>query len=222
MTAAQIDTRKVEQGVDTAWLVERRHDEFVASYAVQHWLDVTARRKTVAITLRDLEPFDKRLGTTQQAYEQAFAQVVNRLIADGYYLSIPQNFKLNAIRLDNRQVAYKLRGIQISSGNAPSFVAITNVRMTRATLELHNQPQHLFLRNINVMQTSAIGPALKMHFDLRKDVRGQFMARQDTLLSLANVHAINENGQSSVDIDRINHQTVNVEAVNFSLPKRGG
>ncbi len=38
--------------------------------------------------------------------------------------------------------------------------------MTRATLELHNQPQHLFLRNINVMQTSAIGPALKMHFDL--------------------------------------------------------
>ncbi len=50
--------------------------------------------------------------------------------------------------------------------------------MTRATLELHNQPQHLFLRNINVMQTSAIGPALKMHFDLRKDVRGQFMARR--------------------------------------------
>ncbi|EJS0330556.1 colanic acid biosynthesis protein WcaM [Salmonella enterica] len=143
-------------------------------------------------------------------------------VVKGKYLSIPQNFKLNAIRLDNRQVAYKLRGIQISSGNAPSFVAITNVRMTCATLELHNQPQHLFLRNINVMQTSAIGPALKMHFDLRKDVRGQFMARQDTLLSLANVHAINENGQSSVDIDRINHQTVNVEAVNFSLPKRGG
>ncbi len=34
MTAAQIDTRKVEQGVDTTRLVERRHDEFVASYAV--------------------------------------------------------------------------------------------------------------------------------------------------------------------------------------------
>lgn len=59
MTAAQIDTRKVEQGGYRP-LVERRHDEFVASYAVQHWLDVTARRKTVAITLRDLEPFDRR------------------------------------------------------------------------------------------------------------------------------------------------------------------
>ena len=88
-------------------------------------------------------------------------------VIKGDYLSIPQNFKLNDIRLDNRQLAYKLRGIQISSGNATSFVAITNVNMQRATLELHNKPQHLFLRNINVMQESATGPALKMNFDLR-------------------------------------------------------
>ncbi len=58
--------------MDAARLVERAVDEFVAGYAVQHWLDVTARRKTVAIRC-DLEPFDKRTGTTQQAYEQAFA-----------------------------------------------------------------------------------------------------------------------------------------------------
>ncbi|MCP5743319.1 colanic acid biosynthesis protein WcaM, partial [Klebsiella pneumoniae] len=57
-------------------------------------------------------------------------------VIKGDYLSIPQNFKLNDIRLDNRQLAYKLRGIQISSGNATSFVAITNVNMQRATLEL--------------------------------------------------------------------------------------
>ena len=59
-----------------------------------------------------------------------------------------------------------------------------------------------------------------MHFDLRKDVRGQFMAKQGTLLSLANVHAVNEAGQSSVDIDGVNHQVVNVAAVNFRLPGR--
>ena len=53
-----------------------------------------------------------------------------------------------------------------------------------------------------------------------QDVRGKFMAKQDTLLSLANVHAVNETGQSSVDIDRVNHQVVNVEAVNFRLPGR--
>lgn len=142
-------------------------------------------------------------------------------VIKGRYLSIPQNFKLNNIQLDNTQLEYKLRGIQISSGNATSFVAITNVEMKRATLELHNQPQHLFLRNIRVMQQSAAGPALKMHFDLRLDVRGKFMAKRDTLLSLANVHAVNEAGQSSVDIDKVNHQVVNIEAVNFRLPERG-
>ncbi|WP_193131861.1 colanic acid biosynthesis protein WcaM [Enterobacter hormaechei] len=141
-------------------------------------------------------------------------------VIKGDYLSIPQNFKLNDIRLDNRQLAYKLRGIQISSGNATSFVAITNVEMQRATLELHNKPQHLFLRNINVMQESTTGPALKMNFDLRKDVRGKFMAKNETLLSLANIKAVNEKGQSSVDIDRVDQHVVNTERLNFALPHR--
>lgn len=92
--------------------------------------------------------------------------------------------------------------------------------MKRATLELHNKPQHLFMRNINVMQDSDVGPALKLNFDLRKDVRGKFMARKETLLSLANINAINEKGQSSVDIDRVDHHTINTERLNFSLPKR--
>ena len=75
--------------------------------------------------------------------------------------------------------------------------------------------------NIKVMQESTAGPALTMNFDLRKDVRGVFMAKNETLLSLVNVHAVNEKGQSSVDIDRINHHVVNVENINFKLPERG-
>ncbi|ELY3836612.1 colanic acid biosynthesis protein WcaM [Cronobacter turicensis] len=141
-------------------------------------------------------------------------------VIKGNYLSIPQNFKLNNICMDNRTLPYKLRGIQISSGNATSFVAITNVDMKRATLELHNKPQHLFVRNVKVMQESSVGPALKMRFDLRKDVRGRFMAKDDTLLSLANIQAVNEKGQSSVDIDRVDHQHVNTEMLNFALPTR--
>lgn len=139
-------------------------------------------------------------------------------VIKGKYLSIPQNFKLNNITLDNTNMPFRGRGIQISSGNATSFVAITNVTMKRATLEFHNKPQHLFLRNINVMQRSDSGPALKLNFDLRKDVRGKFMAKEDTLLSLANVHAINEKGQSSVDIDRVDQRHVNTSNLNFSLP----
>nr|WP_318381075.1 colanic acid biosynthesis protein WcaM [uncultured Enterobacter sp.] len=141
-------------------------------------------------------------------------------VIKGNYLSIPQNFRLNGIRLDNRQSALKLRGIQISSGNATSFVSLTNITLKRATLELHNKPQHLFLRNIDVMQEAETGPALKMHFDLRKDVRGRFMAKQDTLLSLANITAVNEKGQSSVDIDRVDQHVVNAEKLNFRLPAK--
>ncbi|WP_039030254.1 colanic acid biosynthesis protein WcaM [Leclercia adecarboxylata] len=141
-------------------------------------------------------------------------------VIKGDYLSIPQNFRLNNIQMDNRNLARKLRGIQISSGNKTSFVALTNMDMKRATLELHNKPQHLFMRNINVMQDAERGPALKLNFDLRKDVRGKFMARDETLLSLGNINAVNEKGQSSVDIDRIDHHTINTERLNFKLPKR--
>nr|WP_312454606.1 colanic acid biosynthesis protein WcaM [Pseudescherichia sp.] len=141
-------------------------------------------------------------------------------VIKGNYLSIPQNFRLNAIHLDNAGETRKLRGIQISSGNAASFVSLTNLNIQRASLEMHNKPQHLFMRNIQVMQEAATGPALKLHFDLRKDVRGRFMAKRDTLLSLANIHAVNEKGQSSVDIDRLDQQVINAEKLNFSLPTK--
>lgn len=189
------------------------------------------------VTARNITPdFSKKAGIDNAAIaiygcdnfvidnikmENSAGMLIGYGVIKGRYLSIPQNFRLNNIHLDNELRGYKLRGIQISSGNARSFVAITNVEMTCATLELHNKPQHLFLRNIKVMQQSKVGPALKMHFDLRQDVRGKFMARQDTLLSLANVHAVNEHGQSSVDIDSVNQHRVNTEALNFRLPERG-
>ncbi|MGU3415457.1 colanic acid biosynthesis protein WcaM [Enterobacteriaceae bacterium C34A] len=141
-------------------------------------------------------------------------------VIKGNYLSIPQNFRLNDVQMDNTTLPYKLRGIQISSGNAQSFVSITNLDLKHASLELHNKPQHLFMRNINVMQEAERGPALSMNFDLRKDVRGKFMAKEDTLLSLANIKAVNEKGQRSVDIDRVDQLVVNTNGLNFRLPGR--
>ncbi|MDU2939080.1 MAG: colanic acid biosynthesis pyruvyl transferase WcaK [Enterobacteriaceae bacterium] len=109
MEKSNINTSKVEQGVDTAWLVDRRHDTFTPSYAVQHWLEVARRQKTVAITLRDLEPFDKRLGTTQQAYEQAFAEVVNRLMEDGYQVLVLSTCtSIDRYNRDDRMVALRM------------------------------------------------------------------------------------------------------------------
>ena len=109
MEKAQIASQKVEMGVDTAWLVEQRNDTFVPGYAVQHWLDLTARRKTVAVTLRELEPFDKRLGTTQEAYEKAFAGVVNSLIDDGYQvLALSTCTSIDRYNRDDRMVALRM------------------------------------------------------------------------------------------------------------------
>lgn len=106
MKASGIDTRKVEHGVDTAWLVAHHDEDFVASYAVQHWLEVAKREKTVAITLRELAPFDRRLGTTQAAYEKAFAAVVNRIIDDGYQvLALSTCTGIESYNKDDRMVA---------------------------------------------------------------------------------------------------------------------
>jgi polysaccharide pyruvyl transferase WcaK-like protein len=110
MKRSDIDTSKVEHGVDTAWLVDHQDDRFQASYAVQHWLDVVAKQKTVAITLRELAPFDKRLGTTQAAYEEAFAGVVNRILDSGYQvLALSTCTGIDSYNKDDRMVALNLR-----------------------------------------------------------------------------------------------------------------
>lgn len=141
-------------------------------------------------------------------------------VMKGRYLSIPQNFRLNDVTLHNDALPWALRGVQIASDNADTFVAVTNVRLYRAALELHNRPQHLFLRNIEVIQTRERGPALRLHFDLRNDVRGRFMAKTDTLLSLANISATDENGVHAVEVDCVEQQHVNATAINFTLPQR--
>ncbi|MFW0765451.1 colanic acid biosynthesis pyruvyl transferase WcaK [Trabulsiella odontotermitis] len=110
MKRSDIDTAKVEQGVDTAWLVDHHEGDFVASYAVQHWLQVIAQKKTVAVTLRELAPFDKRLGTTQEAYEKAFAEVVNRIIDEGYQVvALSTCTGIDSYNKDDRMVALNLR-----------------------------------------------------------------------------------------------------------------
>jgi Uncharacterized conserved protein len=110
MQRSDITTAKVEQGVDTAWLVEHHDEDFTASYAVEHWLNKIGQQKSVAITLRELAPFDKRLGTTQQAYEEAFASVVNRVIDAGYQvIALSTCTGIDSYNKDDRMVALNLQ-----------------------------------------------------------------------------------------------------------------
>ncbi|MGE4389762.1 MAG: colanic acid biosynthesis pyruvyl transferase WcaK, partial [Citrobacter sp.] len=110
MKRSDITTEKVEHGVDTAWLVDHHDEDFTPGYAVQHWLSVAAQQKTVAITLRELAPFDKRLGTTQEAYEKAFAGVVNRILDEGYQvIALSTCTGIDSYNKDDRMVALNLR-----------------------------------------------------------------------------------------------------------------
>lgn len=111
MKKSQISTQKVSEGVDTAWLVDSQyHLNQPFSYNVTHWHSVIAQAPTVAITLRELAPFDKRLGVTQQEYEQAFARLADSLIDKGYQvLAVSTCTGIDLYNKDDRMVALKIQ-----------------------------------------------------------------------------------------------------------------
>lgn len=77
------DMQNVLSSVDTAFLVDTTPDN-TDNYMIQYWSRLLAEKKTIAITVRKLAPFDKRLGVTQQQYETAFASVIDYLTSLGY------------------------------------------------------------------------------------------------------------------------------------------
>ncbi|EIX9529922.1 TPA: colanic acid biosynthesis pyruvyl transferase WcaK [Klebsiella pneumoniae] len=77
----------VTDGVDTAFLV----DNNVTSdndYIIDHWNAIISHNKTVALTVRKLAPFDKRLGVTQEEYELAIAGIIEHILSLGYQVVI--------------------------------------------------------------------------------------------------------------------------------------
>jgi colanic acid/amylovoran biosynthesis protein len=77
----RLPMKNVTVGADTAWAVppsERTRQPLA-------WLrERPGERPLIAITMRELAPFDRRLQTTQEIYEAAFATLVNTLINNGY------------------------------------------------------------------------------------------------------------------------------------------
>ncbi|WP_067708452.1 MULTISPECIES: colanic acid biosynthesis pyruvyl transferase WcaK [unclassified Erwinia] len=109
MKKGSITTEKVVSGADTAFLVRARSVEN-PSHNLQHWQNLIAAKKTVAITVRELAPFDKRLGVTQQEYEEAFAKVINAVIDRGYQVvALSTCTGIDSYNKDDRMVAMTLR-----------------------------------------------------------------------------------------------------------------
>lgn len=78
LAEANITVPKLIQGADTAWLVNTGRPSAPATKST------SVGRPAVAITLRNLSPFDRRLGISQQDYERAIAEHLNVLISEGF------------------------------------------------------------------------------------------------------------------------------------------
>ncbi|MFQ1139052.1 colanic acid biosynthesis pyruvyl transferase WcaK [Klebsiella pneumoniae] len=79
------DMKNVSLSVDTAFLVGQNPDES-NNYMIHYWSKLISGKKTIAITVRKLAPFDKRLGVTQDQYESAFAKIIDHYIDLGYQI----------------------------------------------------------------------------------------------------------------------------------------
>lgn len=68
-------------GSDTAWLIDpEKYPSDIAHLEAKY----IKNRPTIAITMRDLAPFDVRLGVSQSDYEQKMASLCRFLIDSGY------------------------------------------------------------------------------------------------------------------------------------------
>ncbi|MEL0633129.1 colanic acid biosynthesis pyruvyl transferase WcaK [Pseudoalteromonas carrageenovora] len=107
MHKASISNLKVTSGADTAWTVPNK-----VLTLLPHLSKLVIGRPTIAITLRKLAPFDKRLGVTQQEYEARFAFVIDELIADGYQIALCSTCTgIGGYHRDDRMVALKVQAL---------------------------------------------------------------------------------------------------------------
>ncbi len=98
----------MEHGVDTALAGQSPHRRFHRQLCRPTRLDVAAQQKTVAIT----RPTGtvRQTGTTQQAYEKAFAGVVNRILDEEYQvIALSTCTGIDSYNKDNHMAALNLR-----------------------------------------------------------------------------------------------------------------
>jgi colanic acid/amylovoran biosynthesis protein len=98
---AGLPLTNVTGGSDTAWLVRSQSP---------HPPDRRVRKGLVAITVRELAPFHRRLNTTQEAYERAFARLADALIDDGYEIVAASTCTgIDSYHRDDRMTALRVR-----------------------------------------------------------------------------------------------------------------
>lgn len=99
MQDAAIPQEKLRWTSDTAWLVHPGAP-----------VPPDTARPTVAVTFRELAPFDKRLGVSQEQYEAAFAELLDAVIEAGFHVrAFSTCTAIDGYPKDDRMIALKVR-----------------------------------------------------------------------------------------------------------------
>lgn len=113
MVSAKVNTSRVSKGADTAWVVPNK-----VVTLPNHLTATFNDRPVIAITLRNLAPFDQRLGVTQQDYEQEFASLINKLNDQGYKVILCSTCTgIEGYHRDDRMVALQVQRLVNSKEN---------------------------------------------------------------------------------------------------------
>lgn len=113
LSSSGFDVDRVHAGADTAWLVPPRKAPVLNIIT-----DRINSKAAIAITMRDLAPFDRRLGVTQHEYEQAMAQLSDSIIAAGYQVIVFSTCTgIDSYHKDDRMVALRVGKMVASEDN---------------------------------------------------------------------------------------------------------
>lgn len=111
MKKSGISTSKCLQGSDTAWLVNN-NDIHNPNYALSYWLDLISQNKVVAVTMRELAPFDQRLGISQHKYEEAFSKFIDKVIDKGFVVvAFSTCTGIESYHKDDRMIALTVKNL---------------------------------------------------------------------------------------------------------------
>lgn len=100
-----IDLKNIYLGTDTAWGIPEFEKSAIADAEM-----AGIAKPIIAITVRNLTPFDTRLGISQAEYESRYIQLIDSLIEKGYHiLCISMCTGLDGYVKDDRMIGYRIK-----------------------------------------------------------------------------------------------------------------
>ncbi len=104
ISSLNTDYSNISISGDTAWLIAESKRTLIFHE------EVKTSKPLIAITVRDLKPFDKRLNIKQEEYENLYVDVLNELIREGYHIiAVSMGTGFGKYAHDDRIPAFRIK-----------------------------------------------------------------------------------------------------------------